>query len=79
MEYPDYPFAKFNVKCESVTYSPQEYSIVTSNDTLDNTKWDKKETDKIFDCVRKYGLRWPIVHDRVELSKSKTMEELKER
>ena len=85
-DYIDYPFSRFNRKAEIVKYTDKEYqqmqNIKNTADSswsdLDKT-WTKEITDSLFELIRKYDLRWPIVFDRFcdIYPKQKSVEELK--
>ena len=78
LEFPDYPYAKFNVKPDTITYSVQEYNIVTNNDSNDS-RWNKEETDQLVSLIDSYGLRWNIISDRFVSATTRSVEDLKER
>lgn len=60
IDYPDYPYAKFDIHLDPVTYaSEQEY-----RDKLQDENWTKSETDQLLELARKYELRWPVIYDR---------------
>lgn len=59
IEYPDYPYARFDVHLDPVTYTLEEY-----NRFLQNDEWTKSETDKLMDLARVYELRWAVIYDR---------------
>ena len=59
VEYTDYPYAKFDIHLDQVTYSNEEYLKYLKNDS-----WSKSETDKLMEVCRKFELRWPVIHDR---------------
>jgi len=59
----DSAFAKFNVRVAVPQYSEDQY---TSN--LENGDWTKDETDYLFELVRDFDLRWPIIWDRYAYS-----------
>lgn len=59
VEYPDYPYARFDIHLDPVQYTPEEYKAwLTSQD------WSQSETDALMECARTYELRWPVIHDR---------------
>ncbi|KAI1085324.1 SWR1-complex protein 4 [Whalleya microplaca] len=60
-ELDDSAFSKFNVQVDVPQYSEDQYS---SN--LANSDWTKDETDYLFDLVRSFDLRWPLIWDRYE-------------
>ena len=59
VDYPDYPYAKFDIHLDPVTYSEEEYGTYLKSDV-----WTKSETDKLMELGRRYELRWPVIHDR---------------
>ena len=59
VEYTDYPYAKFDIHLDPVTYTDDEYTRFLKSDT-----WTKSETDKLMEMVRRFELRWAIIHDR---------------
>jgi DNA methyltransferase 1-associated protein 1 len=59
VEYTDYPYAKFDIHLDPVSYTDDEYQQYLTSDL-----WTKSETDKLMELVRTYELRWPVVYDR---------------
>jgi DNA methyltransferase 1-associated protein 1 len=59
VEYTDYPYAKFDIHLDAVTYTDDEYKRL-----LESESWTKSETDKLMEIARKYELRWAVIHDR---------------
>ena len=59
VEYPDYPYARFDIHLDPVTYTEDEYSKMLTSDT-----WTKSETDKLMELARTFELRWAVIHDR---------------
>ena len=59
VEYPDYPYARFDVHLETILYNHDEYMKL-----LQDPLWTKSETDKLMDVARIYELRWVVIHDR---------------
>jgi len=59
VEYTDYPYAKFDIHLDPVSYTDDDYEVLLKNDG-----WTKSETDKLLDLCRIYELRWPVIHDR---------------
>ncbi|KAI1105093.1 hypothetical protein F4804DRAFT_305107 [Jackrogersella minutella] len=57
----DSGFAKFNVQVDIPQYSDDQY-----NTNLKSEEWTKDETDYLFDLVRHFDLRWPLIWDRYE-------------
>ena len=73
VEYPDYPFARFDVHLDAVTYNEDEYQKLLKDDS-----WTKGETDALMELARRFELRWPVVHDRWTISK-RSIQELQHR
>ena len=68
IEYPEYPFAKFNVKMNPVpTYSDQQYEQILKP-LHSSQNWSREETDKLFSLCTNYELRWPVIYDRFSIS-----------
>ncbi|KAH7026301.1 uncharacterized protein B0I36DRAFT_330337 [Microdochium trichocladiopsis] len=61
VETEDSAFAKFNVHVDVPQYSDDLYES-----TLTSAEWTKEETDYLFDLVRDFDLRWPLIWDRYE-------------
>jgi DNA methyltransferase 1-associated protein 1 len=59
VEYTDYPYAKFDIHLDPVTYTDDEYARFLKSDA-----WTKSETDKLMEMARRFELRWAIIHDR---------------
>eukprot|EP00934_Nitzschia_sp_Nitz4_P009065 Nitzschia sp. Nitz4//scaffold221_size33835//20656//22503//NITZ4_007853-RA/size33835-processed-gene-0.14-mRNA-1//1//CDS//3329542563//9055//frame0 len=84
VEYTDYPYAKFDIHLDPVTYTEEEAHLYLKSKT-----WTKSETDKLMELARRYELRWPVIHDRWldyyysqedgEASASRKVEDLQER
>lgn len=74
----DYPYAKFNKKLDikeaNKRYTDQEYAKYLRDD-----EWSKAETDRLFDLIFAYDMRWHVIHDRYNESKPRTLEQLKSR
>lgn len=60
-EVEDSLFAKFNVKVDIPEYSDEQYRY-----NLTSNEWSKEETDYLFDLVRDFDLRWPLIWDRYD-------------
>jgi hypothetical protein len=75
-QYPEYPYSKFNVKLENVTYTDEEYEMLLSNTP---THWTRSETDHLMQLVYQYDLRWPVIADRYALTPLRSCEDLQER
>ena len=59
VDYPDYPYAKFDVHLDGISYTDEEY-----RDKLQHDTWTRSETDHLLELVRKLELRWPVIYDR---------------
>ena len=69
VEYLDYPYARFNIHLDAVSYD-------THNDATNNMNeyralqlhtdpnWSKSETDLLLELVKRYELRWAVIYDR---------------
>lgn len=64
--------------CQTVdvpVYSDLDYQL-----HLHDENWTKQETDQLFDLCHRFDLRFVVIHDRWDHSKSKrSIEDLKER
>jgi len=74
VEYPDYPFARFNVHLDSVEYTEEEYNLY-----LANSEWTRSDTDLLMGLCRRLDLRWAIIHDRYTATPRRTIEQLQHR
>jgi DNA methyltransferase 1-associated protein 1 len=74
IEYPDYPYAKFDAKIEAVTYSSEEYDVL-----LLSSRWNRSETDHLLDLCFRFDLRWPVIVDRYSLLPPRTLDEIRSR
>lgn len=73
----EYPFAKLNLKLNIPSYTLNEYNTHLRM----NTKWNKAQTDHLFDLAQRFDTRFVIMTDRWDRDKYsiKTVEDLKER
>lgn len=73
-----YPFAQFNKQLNIPSYTPAEYTSHLRNHPL---KWNKVQTDHLFDLAQRFDLRFVVMADRWDKSAcgTKTVEDLKER
>lgn len=62
VEYPDYPYARFDVHLDPVVYNEDEYNRYLKIGV--EPTWTKNDTDKLIDLARRYELRWPVIYDR---------------
>ena len=59
VEYTDYPYAKFDIHMDPVTYTPEEYAAHLQSET-----WTRSETDRLMELARIFECRWPVIFDR---------------
>lgn len=73
----EYPFAKLNRQLTIPDYTLNEYNTHLRN----NTKWNKVQTDHLFDLAKRFDTRFVLMTDRWDRDKFglKTVEDLKER
>lgn len=90
-EFVDYQFARFSKRIDVIRYTDNEYrelctpkpeAVAKAGDdpsrSLDqDVRWDKEATDHLFELVRKYDLRWPVIYDRFELKPPRYLEDMK--
>eukprot|EP00977_Amphora_coffeiformis_P005725 scaffold1211_cov169-Amphora_coffeaeformis.AAC.24 len=78
VEYPDYPFARFDIHLDPVVYSDDEYAR-----WLTSKEWTKAETDQLMDFARRFELRWAVIFDRwldyYDMQTSRRIEDLQHR
>ena len=78
VEYPDYPFARFDIHLDPVVYSDEEYAL-----WLTSKEWTKAETDQLMDFARRFELRWAVIFDRwlehYDMQTSRRIEDLQHR
>jgi DNA methyltransferase 1-associated protein 1 len=74
INYPDYPYAKFNVHLDPIVFTEEEYTAHLRDDS-----WSKRDTEVLLNVCHHYDLRWPIIFDRIQLSSKKTSEEIQAR
>jgi len=89
VEYPDYPYARFDVHLDPLAYTEGEYELFCKGTEKDADEgyapWTKSETDILLELCKTYELRWPVIYDRYHLlleedgTKGRTMEELQYR
>ncbi|PSR79097.1 hypothetical protein BD289DRAFT_442980 [Coniella lustricola] len=60
-EIEDSSFAKFNVQVQVPEYNDEQYDAHFLNED-----WSKEETDYLFELVRDFHLRWPLIWDRFD-------------
>jgi DNA methyltransferase 1-associated protein 1 len=59
VEYTDYPYAKFDIHMDPVTYTSEEYDAHLQSET-----WTRSETDRLMELARIFECRWPVIFDR---------------
>eukprot|EP00557_Chaetoceros_sp_GSL56_P005221 CAMPEP_0176505988 /NCGR_PEP_ID=MMETSP0200_2-20121128/16796_1 /TAXON_ID=947934 /ORGANISM="Chaetoceros sp., Strain GSL56" /LENGTH=715 /DNA_ID=CAMNT_0017905595 /DNA_START=906 /DNA_END=3053 /DNA_ORIENTATION=- len=66
VEYPEYPFARFNIHLDTLDYRRDENDEGNEfyKEFLQDDNWTKSETDVLLDFCRIYELRWPVIIDR---------------
>ncbi|KAI7514820.1 hypothetical protein KC347_g75 [Hortaea werneckii] len=67
-------FAKYNVVPDVPTYTPELYE----KDLVDPS-WTKDETDYLMETYRECSGKWPVIIDRYESERPRSMEDLKAR
>ncbi|XP_011196367.1 DNA methyltransferase 1-associated protein 1 [Zeugodacus cucurbitae] len=74
----DYPFAKFNKQLQIPTYTMTEYNTHLRTNVQ---KWNKAQTDHLFDLAKRFDLRFIVMADRWDRAQHgvKSVEDLKER
>eukprot|EP00727_Mastigamoeba_balamuthi_P002272 m51a1_g12041 putative dna methyltransferase 1-associated protein 1 (460) ;mRNA; f:3596-6039 len=70
----EYEYARYNRAVEVPRYTDDEYARLFAC-----ADWTRDETDALFDLAQRYDVRWPVVADRWEHGRPRSMEELKER
>ena len=71
---PSAKFAKYNVDVEVPVYDAQIYE-----QQLTHADWTKDETDQLIATYRECNGKWPVVADRYESDRQRSMEDLKAR
>ncbi|EGZ18954.1 hypothetical protein PHYSODRAFT_559488 [Phytophthora sojae] len=84
VEQPDYVFARFNVKCDTTSYTDEEYEAALANHLDPMMKWTKEETDLLLKLCQRFDLRWVVVTDKynsnpIAKSAPRSMEDIKYR
>jgi DNA methyltransferase 1-associated protein 1 len=74
MQYAEYPYSKFNIRMDRITYSDEEYDHL-----LQSEVWSRSETDALMSLCHKYDLRWPVIVDRYSLQPPRACEDIQER
>jgi len=78
-DYPDYPFARFNVQTPPVEFTDEEYKAflaegdaaaaaamaeATARGAAGIVAWGIEETKVLLELCSRFDLRWPVIHDR---------------
>jgi DNA methyltransferase 1-associated protein 1 len=77
VEYTDYPYAKFDIHMDPVTYSSNEYETHLQSET-----WTRSETDRLMELARTHECRWTVIFDRFcfnDVSSARKIEDLQHR
>lgn len=77
IHYDDYPYAKFDIHMDPLTYSSSEYDNYLQSET-----WTRSETDRLVEMARSYECRWTIIFDRFcchDASSTRKIEDLQHR
>ena len=77
VEYTDYPYAKFDIHMDPVTYSSNEYETYLQSET-----WTRSETDRLMELARTHECRWTVIFDRFcfnDVSSARKIEDLQHR
>jgi DNA methyltransferase 1-associated protein 1 len=72
--YKDYPYAQFNVKLDKLAFTEEEYRELLLDD-----EWSISDTHILLDTCWEYDLRWPVIRDRIVLSRPKSLEQMEAR
>jgi len=79
LEYPEYPFAKFNRKIEDFPkYTDSEYEkcIEPMHKDAEGGPWTREETDRLFALCEQFDLRWDVIADRFSVTNEEAFERL---
>ncbi|CAI5742535.1 unnamed protein product [Peronospora destructor] len=68
VEQPDYVFAKFNVKSETLNYTDEEYEAALAHHVDPMMKWTKEETDLLLTLCNRFDLRWFVIMDKYNIN-----------
>ena len=65
VEYPEYPFVRFNIHLDGLSYKKEnEDSDAFYKEFLHDDNWTQSETDTLLELCRIHELRWPVIIDR---------------
>lgn len=71
----DYPYATFNAKFDTFEYNDEEYDAYLTKDTT----WSRADTDELVSVCSRFDMRWAVIADRIELSITRSVEEMQSR
>jgi len=54
-------YAKYDIKVDMPVFTDEEYDQYLRSDD-----WSREETDYLFDVIRDYSYRWPVIWDRYD-------------
>ena len=54
-------YAKYDIKVDMPVFTDEEYDQYLRSDD-----WSREETDYLFDIIRDYSYRWPVIWDRYD-------------
>ncbi|KAE8886398.1 hypothetical protein PF005_g10538 [Phytophthora fragariae] len=84
LEQPDYVFARFNVKCDTTSFTDEEYEAALASHVDPMMKWTKEETALLLKLCQRFDLRWVVVSDKynsnpIAKTAPRSMEDIKYR
>jgi DNA methyltransferase 1-associated protein 1 len=59
-------YAKYDIKVDMPSFTDEEYDAYLRSDD-----WSREETDYLFEVVKDYSYRWPVIWDRYEYEPSR--------
>ncbi|USP76477.1 SWR1-complex protein 4 [Curvularia clavata] len=59
-------YAKYDIKVDMPSFTDEEYDQFLRSDD-----WSREETDYLFEVVRDYSYRWPVIWDRYDYQPSR--------
>lgn len=74
IQYADYPYAKFNITLDPLSFTDEEYNKLLSHPT-----WNKEETLHLLELISKYSLKWHVIADRYDIEPYRNIEDLQAR
>lgn len=64
VEYPEYPFARFNIHLDPLSFDDVEDTDEFYKEHLHNDNWTQSETETLLELCKSFELRWPVIADR---------------